>query len=219
LPTKAAIFDLDGTILNTVPDLFNSLNEALTEFKLPTHSLEAVAAMLGNGMGKLIERSLPQERRQADFIVQVRGVFKKVYHRRQCEATKPYPGIEALLEALSGQGWPLAVLSNKDHENTLEVVEYFFPKRFKCILGVSPERPPKPDLTGAKEAVVCLGVEPENIFYFGDSDVDMQIALNCGFHPIGVSWGFRPVEELAKAGAQIILDDPLDFFPYFQKLK
>jgi phosphoglycolate phosphatase len=208
----AAIFDLDGTILNTLPDLGNSLNTALSLSGYPTHTLVEYKTMVGNGMGKLVQRSLPPDKQTPEIIDEIRTLFKGEYKKHQCDLTKPYQGIEELLSKLIELKWPLGVLSNKDHENTTIIINHFFPNQFKIILGVSPDRPPKPELVGAREAALALGVPAGNIFYLGDSDVDMFTALNAGFKPFGVSWGFRPAAELTKAGALTILEHPMDFF-------
>ncbi|MDR1487986.1 MAG: HAD family hydrolase [Deltaproteobacteria bacterium] len=216
---KAAIFDLDGTILDTIGDLCDSINEVLTQEGLPTHSLDAVKTMVGSGAAKLVERALPQQKRTAEFMARVLSIYRIEYSKRQLVKTKPFPGIPELLSEMADKGWRLAVLSNKEHNNAKTVVEHFFPNRFNYILGVSPQRPPKPDLTGAKEALKSLGIAPESVFYFGDTDVDIKTAINCGCRPIGVAWGFKAAQELSKAGALHILQQPKDFFPYLENLE
>jgi phosphoglycolate phosphatase len=216
-PKHAAIFDLDGTLLDTLHDLSNSLNKALKTLGFPGHTLEEYRQMVGNGISRLTFVSLPEEERNEENALEVRKIFKKDYALHQLDLTAPYPGIIELVEGLRARGWPLGVLSNKDHENTLAVVEHFFPQCFQVILGSSPDRPPKPDTKGALEARALLGTKPQNIFFFGDSDVDMVLAKASGFVAVGVSWGFRKREVILKAGAEVVLDAPSDFFPFLRE--
>jgi phosphoglycolate phosphatase len=202
---------LDGTILNTLPDLADSLNLALAAQGLPTHDLTGYRPMVGNGMAKMIERALPESRRDPETRAQIMAHFKKEYAQRQCDKTRPYEGVPELLRGLVDQGWALGVLSNKDHENTLEVVNHFFPSLFAQILGVKPGATTKPDPTGALSICQALGARPEAVFYVGDSGVDMATAKGAGCRPIGVAWGFRPEEELLAGGALAILRRPEDF--------
>ncbi|MDR1578274.1 MAG: HAD family hydrolase [Deltaproteobacteria bacterium] len=208
----AAIFDLDGTILNTLPDLVDSLNLALSAAGFPTHDLDSFRPMVGNGMIKMIERALPAERRDPPTQTGILAHFKKEYAKRQCDRTVPYEGIVELLKDLNAQGWALGVLSNKDHENTLQVVNHYFPGIFHQILGVKPGATTKPDPTGARLICEALGQAPERVFYVGDSGVDMATAIGAGCRPIGVAWGFRPQAELIAGGALAILKKPADFF-------
>jgi phosphoglycolate phosphatase len=206
-----AIFDLDGTILNTLPDLADSLNIALEGAELPTHELAKYKFMVGNGMVKMIERALPEDRRDPETITSIMAVFKKEYAQRQCNKTEPYPGIVDLLKDLKAKNWPLAVLSNKDHENTLEVVNHFFPHIFNIIIGVKPGGPTKPDPAGALEICQSFDLKPDRVFYVGDTGVDMNTAKAAGCYPIGVMWGFRPEKELTDNGALSILAKPMTF--------
>jgi phosphoglycolate phosphatase len=218
MTTFAAIFDLDGTTLNTLPDLADSLNLALQAAGLPTHDLAAYRFMVGEGMAKMIERALPPDRRDSETKTQIMAHFKKEYAKRQCDKTAPYEGVPELLKDLTAKGWSLGLLSNKDHENTLEVVSHFFPGLFAQILGVKPGAKTKPDPTGALAVCQALGQSPEKIFYVGDSGVDMATAKGAGCRPIGVAWGFRPPEELKAGGALAILAKPADFLPTIASL-
>jgi dephospho-CoA kinase len=170
--------------------------------------------MVGNGIFRLTLVSLPPAMQTEENAEELRRVFKKDYREHQTDATVPYPGILELLEELKAKNWPMAVLSNKDHENTVEVIDHFFPNTFKAVLGASSNRPHKPDPQGALEAAKLLAREPNEIFYLGDSDVDMILATKAGFIPVGVSWGFRSPELIKKAGAQIIIDAPSDFIEF-----
>jgi phosphoglycolate phosphatase len=211
MTTPAAIFDLDGTVLNTLPDLADSLNLALGAFGYPTHSLEAFRPMVGNGMAKMIERALPGGQGDPGAQAKVMAHFKREYAKRQCDKTVPYDGIGELLKGLAAKGWALGLLSNKDHENTLAVVGHFFPGLFAQIIGVRPGFPAKPDPAGALEICKGFGLPPGQVFYVGDSGVDMATAKAAGCRPIGVAWGFRPREELLAGGALAILEKPGDF--------
>ncbi|MDR1872860.1 MAG: HAD family hydrolase [Deltaproteobacteria bacterium] len=218
MTTLAAIFDLDGTVLNTLPDLADSLNIALKAAGYPTHDLNGYRPMVGNGMAKMIERALPPDHQDPSTQSQILAAFKKEYALRQCDKTAPYPGIVELLRDLKAQGWSLGLLSNKDHENTLQVVNHFFPQIFTEILGVKPGATTKPDPTGALGICASFGVSPNQVFYVGDSGVDMATAKGAGCRPIGVAWGFRPQEELIENGALAILKNPADFLPLIKTL-
>jgi phosphoglycolate phosphatase len=214
----AAVFDLDGTILDTIRDLMDSMNRALKGFGYKEHLLSEYKNMVGNGNLKLTVRSLPPESRDEETVRKVFKAFKEDYAIHQLDATCPYPGIPELLDRLKGMGWPLAVLSNKDHENAVAVVTRYFPGVFDLILGVVPgTRPPKPDLAGAKEILSFIKREPRDVYYFGDTDVDMGLALNMGFTPVGVAWGFRTPESIMEAGAKLMLNSPEDFFSFISK--
>lgn len=205
---QAVIFDLDGTLLYTLEDLADSLNHTLREEGLPTHPPEEYRFMVGNGLEMLVTRSLPEGMRIAAHVRPILKKFIEKYRANQVSKTRPYPGVEQALEDLSATGLHLAVLSNKAHSNTLAVVEHFFPGRFEIVLGLRPEVPPKPNPAGALEIADALNIKPERFLYLGDSDVDMETALSAGMYPVGVSWGYRPREELLAAGALLILNSP-----------
>lgn len=205
---QAVIFDLDGTLLYTLEDLADSLNHTLRQEGLPTHPPEDYRFMVGNGLEMLVARALPEGLRVAAHVRPILKKFIEKYRANQVSKTRPYPGMEQALEDLSAAGLHLAVLSNKAHPNTLAVVEHFFPGRFEIVLGLRPEVPPKPNPAGALEIAEALNIKPERFLYLGDSGVDMETALSAGMYPVGVSWGYRPREELLAAGALLILDTP-----------
>lgn len=216
---KAVIFDLDGTLLYTLEDLADSLNQVLSDEGLPTHSYGDYRFMVGNGLEMLVVRALPAGLR---IPVHVRPILKKfgeLYRERQVARTRPYPDIPELLSALAGRGLRLAVLSNKAHPNTLDVVEHFFPAVFEMVLGLRPEVPAKPDPAGALEIVRHFGLEPSEYLFLGDSNVDMKTARAAGLYPLGVSWGYRPVSELREAGALAVIDAPLDMLGFIDGLR
>ena len=212
--SPGAIFDLDATILDTVRDLMNSMNRALSALGYEGHDLAAYKAMVGNGNLKLAERALPPEARDEETVRKTYLAFKKDYAEHLMDFTEPYPGIPGLLRELKGMGWPLAVLSNKDHEGAAKIVSHFFPGIFDAALGVAlPQRPPKPDPKGALEILALIKREPGAVYYFGDSEVDMSLASSLGCVAVGVSWGFRPRRSVSDAGAEIMLDHPDEFLP------
>lgn len=208
---QAAVFDLDGTLLYTLDDLADSLNETLKEEGLPIHDPDKYRLMVGNGLEMLVVRALPEPMRIPAHVRPILLKFTEKYRGNQVSKTKPYPGIETMLDQLSQRGLRLAVLSNKAHANTQEVVEHFFPGRFDLVLGMRPEVPPKPDPAGALEIADQLGLKPSSFLYLGDSGVDMKTALASGMYPVGVTWGYRGEEELRRAGAMKIINSPEEF--------
>ncbi|MDR1081929.1 MAG: HAD family hydrolase [Deltaproteobacteria bacterium] len=217
--SPAVIFDLDGTLLDTLPDLHGSLNRALSAFGLPGHSPGAVKAMVGNGIARLVRDSVPEGRREEGLVREVRAAFRRDYAAHQLDLTRPYPGIAELLAGISGMGWPMAVLSNKDHENSVAVTDHYFPGLFKVVLGASPSRKPKPDTGGAREAAEILRRAPRDIFFIGDGENDMLVAAACGFTAVGAGWGFRRREDILAAGAGTVMDSPGEFLGIWEGLR
>lgn len=202
----AAIFDLDGTLLYTLEDLADSLNETLREEGLPTHEPDKYRLMVGNGLEMLVTRALPRGLRIPAHVRPILKKFVEKYRANQIFKTRPYPGIEEALAGLSSAGLRLAVLSNKAHPNTVAIAEHFFPGRFEMVLGLRPEAPAKPDPAGALEIARVFGLAPGRILYLGDSGVDMKTAVAAGMYPVGVTWGYRSEEELKAAGALRIIN-------------
>lgn len=205
---RSVIFDLDGTLLYTLEDLADSLNQVLSQEGLPTHSYNDYRFMVGNGLETLVVRALPSGMRLSAHVRPVLRKFVELYRSRQVAKTRPYPGIVELLETLAARGLLLAVLSNKAHPNTLAVVDHFFPAVFELVLGMRPEVPAKPDPAGALEIARAFGLDPGEILYLGDSDVDMKTAVAAGMYPLGALWGYRPKSELEAAGAAAVIDAP-----------
>lgn len=207
--TKLVIFDLDGTLLNTIDDLAMSTNHALRLFGYPEHSLAEYRFFVGNGITTLIERALPEEARQKDLIYQLRKAFVTYYQLHKTELTQPYPGIPELLTNLHAQGITLAVASNKYHQGTTELIRHFFgEKLFSVVLGQRENIPVKPDPAIVYDILSQTGTSPAETLYVGDSGVDMQTARNSHLTSIGVSWGFRSRKELKENGADYIVDSP-----------
>ena len=213
---KAAIFDLDGTLLYTLEDLADSLNLTLKEEGLPTHDLEAYRFMVGNGLEQLVVRALPAGMRIPAHVRPIFGKFIERYRANLWVKTRPYEGIPEALEELRGLGLRLAVLSNKNHPNTVLIVEHFFPGLFEMVLGLRPEVPAKPHPAGAEEILTAFGLGPHEVIYLGDSDVDMETAVAARLFPVGAGWGYRPREELAAAGALAIVETPAQFPAYIR---
>ena len=195
---KLVIFDLDGTLLNTIADLATSTNHALRTCGFPTHDVSAYRYFVGNGITKLFERALPEEERTAEQVARIRPLFLAHYDAHNTDHSTPYPGIEALLATLQDHGVALAVASNKYQAATEKLVAHFFPGiTFVKVLGQREGIPTKPDPGIVNEIVAVAGVEKSEVLYVGDSNVDMQTAQNGGVDACGVTWGFRPKEELS----------------------
>jgi len=210
MDAKGIIFDLDGTLLDTLGDIAAATNSALQEANLPIHPAEAFGAMVGDGMAKLAERALPEALQKTDAVETLKNSIYENLDGRDHRLTKPYSGIPELLEALGQRELGMAVLSNKPHPLTLEAVTRFFPQvAFDPILGVSDEVPPKPELVGVKRILRHWGIPPETVVYVGDTNTDMITATQAGFFAVGVTWGFRPASELVRNGARALVDEPM----------
>ncbi len=203
------IFDLDGTLLNTLDDLAVSTNYALRKHGYPEHELNAYRYFVGNGITKLIERALPEEARQADIVLGIRKEFIAYYQQHKTDLSRPYPGIPELLTQLQRQNICLAVASNKYQQGTTELISHFFEKKlFSVVLGQRENIPVKPDPAIVFEILKQTGIKKSAALYVGDSGVDMQTARNSGLTSIGVTWGFRPRQELEENGACYLVDTP-----------
>lgn len=203
----ALIFDLDGTLVDSLPGISAALNHALGLSGLPTHSSEAVRDFIGNGARVLIERGVPFGSNEM-LIDAVENAFKSHYEVAWPKGTTPYAGIVDLLEAFQQQGSPLTVLSNKPHPFTVAMVAHLFPSiQFGVVLGQRSGIPHKPDPTGALEISAQLQVSPESCYIIGDSTMDIETAKNAGMKSIAVTWGFHDRERLLAAGADHIVDD------------
>ncbi|MDR1035028.1 MAG: HAD family hydrolase [Deltaproteobacteria bacterium] len=217
--SPSVIFDLDGTLLDTLPDLHASMARTLARFGLPGHTPDEVRAMVGSGIARLVRDALPEDRRDEGFVREVRAAFKSDYSAHQLDLTRPYAGVPELLDALRSMGWAMAVLSNKDHENTVAICGHFFPGAFAAVLGASPSRRPKPDTGGAAELLGLLRRPAGGVFYLGDGENDMLVAKALGLHAVGAGWGFRSPAALVGAGADAVLDAPLDFLKIWRDLR
>lgn len=204
---KLVIFDLDGTLLNTIADLANSTNHALKKLGYPIHKIEEYNFMVGNGINKLFERALPEGEKTEENVLRVRQEFVSYYDKHNADESKPYPGIAALLEALQTQGIQLAVASNKYQAATEKLVAHYFPNiRFIAVLGQRDGVKVKPDPAIVEDILRIANVEKKEVLYVGDSGVDMQTAINAGVTSCGVTWGFRPRTELEGFYPDYIID-------------
>ncbi len=205
--TEAVIFDLDGTLINTIGDLAASTNAALAAYGYPTRTLTEVTQFVGNGMGRLIQLAVPEglEQAQQDAVYQA---FRRHYAQHYMDRSLPYPGIAALLRQLTAKRIRLAVVSNKADPMVAKLCDAFFPGAFAVVMGEQPglARKPAPDMP--KECVHRLGCPPERTIYIGDSEVDIRTAENASLACVAVSWGFRSREALLSAGASTIIDTP-----------
>ena len=201
----ALIFDLDGTLVESLPGIAASLNRALARHGLPTHGDAAVRGFIGDGARMLVTRAMaPGE--AARYLDHVLSSFAEEYAASWQQGTHPYDGITALLEDLRARGIPLAVLSNKPHAFTTEIVEKLFPEHtFAVVLGNREGLPHKPDPAGALEIAATLGIAPENCVLIGDSTMDLDTARNAGMPSIAVTWGYHDRERLL--GADRIAED------------
>ena len=194
---KLVIFDLDGTLLDTIADLAESANHALKQLGYPTRDVETIRTFVGNGVNKLLFRALPDEEKNEENMMRMRTHFVPYYDAHNADLSAPYPGIVALLEELQAKGLRMAVASNKYQEATVKLVKHYFPMiDFVEILGQREGINVKPDPTIVFDILKKAGVSKEETLYVGDSGVDMQTAINAGVDAIGVTWGFRPRTEL-----------------------
>jgi phosphoglycolate phosphatase len=199
---RLIVFDLDGTLLDTIGDLAAATNHALEAFDLPTHPEQAYRFFVGNGINKLIERALPEGRATQDDISMVKHEFLRYYNAHGEDRTRPYPGIVELLHELASKGYQLGVASNKYHEGTTALVSHYFAGiPFAGVLGQREGIPTKPSPYIIEEIMLKAGVTKEETLYIGDSGVDATTAINAGVDFLGVLWGFRPQSELEAAGA------------------
>lgn len=208
------IFDLDGTLLNSLTDLATAGNLVLTRQGWPPHPAAAYKWFIGDGMTKLAERILPLKARRPEVIRQIAQELRQEYRRHCRECTRPYPGIPAMLAALQRQRLPLGVLSNKPEDLTLLLLDHFFPEiNFQAIRGGREGEPLKPDPAGALAVAAALEVPPARIMLVGDGANDILTAKRAGMIPVGVLWGFRSEAELRAAGAHYLIAEPSDLMP------
>ena len=204
---KLVIFDLDGTLLNTIADLAHSTNYALNKLGYPTHEIETDNFMVGNGIDKLFERALPEEEKSKENVLRVRKEFVPYYDIHNADDSRPYPGIPELLSYLQDAGVQIAVASNKYQAATQKLVDHYFPEiHFTAVLGQREGVKVKPDPIIVSDILEIAKVAKEEALYVGDSGVDMQTAANAGVTACGVTWGFRPRTELEEFNPSYIAD-------------
>ncbi len=204
---KLVIFDLDGTLLDTIADLAASTNYALRQCGFPERPEEAYCQFVGNGITKLFERALPESDRTVEDVACMRSYFLDYYTEHNTDCTRPYAGVPELLEALTERGIRVAVASNKYQAGTEKLVSLFFPRvEFVAVLGQREGIPVKPHPAIVQAILSVAGVEADEALYVGDSDVDMLTAQAAGIESVGVTWGFRGRDELCRAGAIHLVD-------------
>ncbi|MFC2020415.1 HAD family hydrolase [Chloroflexota bacterium] len=206
---KAVIFDLDGTLLNTLQDLADSVNEALKDLGFPEHELEAFKDFISEGRDVLAARALPDDNRDSATVARLVEFINNEYSKRWANKTVIYNGIPNLLDELTARNIKMAVLSNKAHDFTELMVSKMLSKwHFEAIVGALPSVAKKPDPTAALRIAQQLEVQPVEFLYLGDSDIDMITAIRAGMYPVGVLWGFRSAEELLSNGAKSLIENP-----------
>ncbi|MDE6266672.1 MAG: HAD family hydrolase [Muribaculaceae bacterium] len=203
------IFDLDGTLLNTIADLGEAANYALEKSGFPTHSISTYPYFVGNGVRKLLERVLPEEARTEDIINRMRTLFVEYYDSHMTDNTYPYPGIPELLLQLRSHGIKLAVASNKYDSAVKKLISHFFPQiEWSAMEGQKPYIPVKPDPSIVFDILSKVPTPKSEVLYVGDSGVDMETARRACITSCGVTWGFRPESELKKFFAENIVSEP-----------
>jgi phosphoglycolate phosphatase len=211
MPYKAILFDLDGTLLDTLEDLADSANAALAAMNLPQHPVAAYRYFVGDGLENLVRRTMGPRANDAEAVARGVELARREYARRWADKSKPYPGIPALLDQLTARGIPMAVFSNKPDEFTRLCVARLLPSwRFAAVQGATAELPRKPDPSGALAIAAKLGVAAADVLYLGDTNTDMRTAVAAGMYPVGALWGFRTADELRDAGAAVLVKSPLD---------
>ena len=207
---KAVLFDLDGTLIDTVDDIGDAANRVLSNRKFPTHSISTYRSFIGEGVRMLFTRALPQEHRTQDLITACLKEFIEDYRDNYNVKTTLYDGVPELLDVLKAKGLKLAILSNKPHPITKDCVTFFLPRwNFDVVLGQQDSIPRKPDPQGALEVAQRLGIPPSDFIYLGDTAIDMKTAVSAGMLPVGVLWGFRALAELKENGARVIIEAPM----------
>lgn len=201
---QTVIFDLDGTLLNTIGDLSDAGNWVCRENDWPIHTEDAIKLMVGNGIPKLVERFSPEDARTPERLAKTLEQFTARYDAHKMDRTGPYPGVRELLSRLQAAGLRLAVLSNKADDLCPPLVGHYFGNVFDTVQGKLPGVPAKPDPAGVYLLMEKLKADPETTVFIGDSNVDIRTGRNAGLTSIGVLWGFRGREELSSAGARFL---------------
>ncbi len=206
---RAVLFDLDGTLLDTVQDLADSVNVVLRRHGFPEHDVQAYKYFVGDGVEELARRALPEEQRREPLLSRCVAAIREEYSHRWANNTRPYEGIPELLDALSASDIRMAILSNKPDDSTRATVSRLLPNwRFHPVVGASASVPMKPDPGGALAIAHSLDLPPDAFIYLGDTATDMKTARAAGMYAVGALWGFRTAGELTQSGAQAIIEKP-----------
>lgn len=211
---KGIIFDLDGTLLDTIEDLADACNYALKECNLKTHEVNAYKSFVGDGREKLIERIIPSGIEDKELFDKVLKIYDEYYTEHMMDKTKPFDGIDELILKLIEENKVIAVLSNKPHEFTYNIVKHYFGDKFNFAYGHRQGYKTKPNPQAVLELIEEMGIKKEECIYVGDSNVDIQTAKNAEVKSIGVSYGFRGAEELKKEGATFIANNVEELSKY-----
>lgn len=214
------IFDLDGTLLDTIDDLADAMNAALVKRGYPPRTPHECRYLVGDGAEHFASGALPAEARQPEIITELTQSYLVEYAINWNRKTAPYPGISELLPALTEQNIPMAVLSNKPDAFVRQTVSHYFPKiPFAAICGARPGSALKPNPATARHIAKHLGCPPERIFFVGDTRTDMHTACAAGMIPVGVLWGFREARELLANGARHLIKQPADFLLLLESIR
>ena len=217
MPFQAILFDLDGTLIDSLADLSNACNRILAARGYPTHDQDAYRYFIGDGVKNLLLRALPPQARIEPIVTECTEAYKAEYAQAWDVHTHAYPGIAELLATASAAGMRLAVLSNKPDTFTHQCVEKFLAgHHFDLVLGASVRFPHKPDPAAALHIAAEMNLRPDQFLYLGDTATDMQTAVAAGMYPLGALWGFRTADELRAAGAKALLNAPGDMSAYWQ---
>jgi phosphoglycolate phosphatase len=208
---KAVLFDLDGTLLNTLTDLADAMNASLAHFGFAPHPVDAYKYFIGDSVETEAKRALPEFSRDPETIKKVARFSEQIYDKCWHKNTKPYPGIAELLSDIEKKRLPMVILSNKPDHFTKVMVEKLLPYwHFKIVQGALPDIPVKPDPASALQIAKRLAIPPEQFLYLGDTNTDMKTAVNAGMFPVGCLWGYRSADELLSAGAKILVKSPAE---------
>ena len=212
---RGVLFDLDGTLLNTLQDIADSVNEALSHLGFPGHGVEVYKNFVGEGRDVLAVRALPDHHRNAATVTRLIEHINEEYSKRCANNTLPYQGIPDLLDALTIRNIKMAILSNKAHDSTEIMVSKMLSQwHFEAVVGALPSVAKKPDSTVALQIAQQLGIHPIEFLYLGDSDIDMKTAIGADMYPVGALWGFCSAEELLAGGAKTLIEHPSDLLPF-----
>lgn len=206
---RAVIFDLDGTLLNTLEDIANSTNKGLARLNFPQHEIYSYKPLISEGREFLALHALPEHHRDSTTVEKLLAYIGEEYSKHWTDNTQPYPDIPELLDSLTVRNIRMSVLSNKADELTRAMVFKILSRwHFDMIIGAMPSLPKKPDPKGALQIATQLGISPSQFLYIGDSEIDMKTARSASMYPVGVLWGFRCADELLAGGARTLIKHP-----------